>query len=158
MSTFALAFFAGCQYFSLHFQPLSTLRARGRTNLEENIQNENHWPQLLHTGVCQECQIDCCACFTAYFSSFLKENALQSVEENLRTINWKTEFPDFSLTLTISRIFPDFSLTLKNFCFSLTFPWQWQPWVRYPLVMLITECSQLLWNFLHSMHTLLKNM
>ena len=37
------------------------------------------------------------------------------------------EFPDFSLTLPISKIFPDFlkkfpdfSLTLKNFGFSLT--------------------------------------
>ena len=42
-------------------------------------------------------------------------------------INQKTEFPDFSLTLTIAKIFPDFvkipdfSLTLKNFQFSLTF-------------------------------------
>jgi len=40
--------------------------------------------------------------------------------ENLLTINRKTEFPDFSLTLPTLKIFPDFSLTLKNFRFSLT--------------------------------------
>ena len=52
------------------------------------------------------------ACFAACFSSFPKENAFQNFEENLSTINRKTEFPDFSLTLTISKIFPDF---LKKF-------------------------------------------
>ena len=77
--------------------------------------NENHWPQLLHvSGV--ECQINRFASFAAYFSSFPKENAFQSLEEDLWTINRKTEFPDFSLTLTTSIIFPDF---VKN---SLTFP------------------------------------
>ena len=77
--------------------------------------NENHWPQLIHvSGV--ECQIDRLACFAAYFSSFPKENAFQNLEEDLWTINRKTEFSDFSLTLTVSIIFPDF---LKN---SLTFP------------------------------------
>ena len=30
-----------------------------------------------------ECQIDCFACFAAYFSSFPKENAFQNLEENL---------------------------------------------------------------------------
>ena len=77
--------------------------------------NENHWPQLIHvSGV--ECQIDRLACFAAYFSSFPKENAFQNLEEDLWTINRKTEFSDFSLTLTTSIIFPDF---FKN---SLTFP------------------------------------
>ena len=36
-------------------------------------------------------------------------------------LNQKTEFPDFSLTLTVSKIFADFSLTLKNFRFSPDF-------------------------------------
>ena len=62
-----------------------------------------------------ECQIDRFACFAAYFSPSPKENAFQNLEENLRTINQKTEVPDFSLTLTKSKIFPEF---LKN---SLTF-------------------------------------
>ena len=88
--------------------------------------NENHWPQLIHvSGV--ECQIDRLACFAAYFSSFPKENAFQNLEEDLWTINRKTEFSDFSLTLTVSIIFPDF---FKN---SLTFPWPWKifvfPWL-----------------------------
>ena len=42
-----------------------------------------------------------------------KKNAFQSLEENLWTINQKTEFPYFSLTLTISKIFPD----LEKFLF-----------------------------------------
>ena len=48
-------------------------------------------------------------------------------------LNQKTEFPDFSLTLTVSKVFADFSLTLKNFRFSLTFPWPWQPWYNVGL-------------------------
>ena len=120
MFTFALAFFAGHRYFSLHFQPLSAFRG------EESIQNKNYWPQLPHvSGV--ESQIDRFACFAAFFSSFPKENAFQSLEKNLWTINRNTEFPDFSLTLTKSKILPDF---LKN---SLTFPWPWKifvfPWL-----------------------------
>ena len=80
------------------------------------------------------------------FSSFPTENVFQDLDENLWTINRKTEFPHFSLTLTISKIFPDFlkihwlfpdlekifvspdfSLALKTFRLSLTFPWPWQP-------------------------------
>ena len=34
-----------------------------------------------------ECHIDRFACFAEYFSSFPKENAFQSLEENLQTIN-----------------------------------------------------------------------
>ena len=60
-------------------------------------------------------------CFAAYFSSSPKENAFRSLEEHLWTIHRKTEFPDFSLTLTISKIFTDFlknfPTTLKNFHF-----------------------------------------
>ena len=85
-------------------------------DMEETIHNENHWPQLLHMSSVN-CQID--------RFPFPKENAFQSLEENLWTINRETEFPDFSLTLTISKIFPDFSLTLKNFGFPLIFPWRW---------------------------------
>ena len=121
MFTFALAFFAGHQYFSLHFQPVCAFRGKKKKEFVTSIHNKNHWPQLLYvSGV--ECQIDRFACFAAFFSSFPKENAFQSLEEKLWTINRKTEFPDFSLTLTISKIFPDFSLTLKNFRFSLIFP------------------------------------
>ena len=54
-----------------------------------------------------ECHIDRFAYFAAYFSSFPTENAFQTLEVNLWTVNRKTEFPDFSLTLTISKIFTD---------------------------------------------------
>ena len=106
MFTFALAFFADHQYFSLHFQPLSAFRGKKKKEFATSIHNKNHWPQLLHvSGV--DCQIDRFACFAAFFSSFPKEDVFQSLEENLWTINRKTEFPDFSLTLTISKIFTD---------------------------------------------------
>ena len=79
---------------------------RGKRNLEERINNENHWPQLLYvSGI--ECHIERFVCFAAYFSSFPKEDAFQSLEENLWTVNHRTEFPDFSLNLKISKIFPD---------------------------------------------------
>ena len=118
MFTFTLAFFAGCQYFSLHFQPLSTFRARGRRNLEESIQNKNHWPQLLHvSGV--KCQIDHFACFAAYFSTFLKENASWR-----KLMNYKLENRIPWLFTNFDNI-KDFPWHLKN---SLTFPWPWQPW------------------------------
>jgi len=38
---------------------------------------------------------------------FFRKKKHFKVKENLQTINRKTEFPDFSLTLTISKIFPD---------------------------------------------------
>ena len=114
--SFALAFFQAIDIFLFIFNLFPPFTERGRRNLEESINNENHWPQILHvSGV--ECHIDRFVCFTAYLSPFPKENAFPTLEENLWTINRKTEFPDFSLTLTISKIFPDFSLTLKNFRF-----------------------------------------
>ena len=70
--------------FIFNLFPLFT--ERGRRNLEESIHNENHWPQLQHVSDV-ECQIDCFACFAAYFSSFPKENTIQNLEENLWTIN-----------------------------------------------------------------------
>ena len=74
MFPFSFAFFAA-QLFPLFAE-------RGRRYLEEIIHSENHWPQLLHkSGV--EFEIDRFACFAAYFSSFPKENAFQSLEENL---------------------------------------------------------------------------
>ena len=126
MFTFSLAFLQAIDSFLFNFNFFPQKEEEGIWEKAYHIHNENHWPQLPHvSGV--ECQIDYFACFAPYFSSFPKENAFQNLEENLWTINWKTGFPDFSLTLTISKIFPDFSLTLKNFRFSLTFPWPWKP-------------------------------
>ena len=70
MFTFTFSFFAGHLHSYLHF-------------LEEIIHNENHWPQLLHKSEGVECQIDRFAFFAEYFSSLPKENAFQSLEENL---------------------------------------------------------------------------
>ena len=125
MFTFALALFAAIDIYLFIFKLFLLFAERGRRNMEESIHNKNHWPQLHVSGV--ECQIDRFACFAAYFSSFPKENAFQSLEEDLWTINRKTEFPDLSLSLTVPKIFPDF---LKN---SLTFPRPWKifvfPWL-----------------------------
>ena len=121
MFTFTLAFLQAIDSFLFNFNFFPQKEEEGIWEKAYRIHNENHWPQLLHvSGV--ECQIDYFACFAAYFSSFPKENTFQNLEQNLWTINWKTEFPDFSLTLTISKIFPDFSLTLKIFVFPWLFP------------------------------------
>ena len=118
MFTFALTFFAGHRYFSLHFQE------------EEGIWRKHSEPKSLNTNTTyvrhRVSNWSLCLPHSMLFI-FPKENAFQSLEENLWTINRKTEFPDFSLTLTISKIFPDF---FKN---SLTFPWPWKifvfPWL-----------------------------
>ena len=100
MFTFALAFFAGHRFFFI-FNLFPFFVGRGRRNLEESFHNDNHRPQLHMSDV--KCQTDRFACSGAYFSSFPKENAFQSLEENLWTINTKTEFPDFSLTVATLR-------------------------------------------------------
>ena len=86
MFTFALAFLQAIDIFLFIFNLFPLFAERERRDLEESMQNGNHWPQLLHmSGI--ERQIDPFACFTAYFSSFPKENAFQSLKENLWTIN-----------------------------------------------------------------------
>ena len=118
MFTFTEAFLQAIDSFLFIFNLFQLFAEKGRRNLEESIHNKNHWPELLHVSDI-ECQTDHSACFAVYFWYFPKENAFQNIDENLWTINGKTEFPDFSLTLTISKIFSDF---LEN---SLTFPWPW---------------------------------
>ena len=106
MFTFALAFWKAIDIFLSIFNLFLLFMERGRRNLEESIHNENHWAQLLHvSGI--ECHIDC---FAAYFLSFPKENAFQSLEENLRAIKRKQNSLTFSWPWKIS-----------------TFPWPWQP-------------------------------
>ena len=75
MFTFALAFFAGYWYLSLHFQPLST-----------------------------QCQIDLSACFAAYVSSFRKKCISESWRKlmNYKRVNripWLWQYQRFSLTV-----------------------------------------------------------
>ena len=131
MFTFTLAFFLQAIDISFFIFNLFLLFAEGgRRNLEESIQNENHWPQLLHvSGV--ECQIDRSACFTAYFSSFPNENQCISKSWS-KLMNYKPEnripwlFPDLEKFL----FFPDISLTvatLKIFQMIITqCRWQWR--------------------------------
>ena len=125
MLPFTLAFLGAINSFLFIFKLFLLCADRGRRNLQESIHNENHWSQLPH--VSDVVSIDRFSCLAPYLLSFPKENAFQNLEEKLWTINRKTEFPDFSLTLTISKIFPDF---LK---ISLTFPWPWKmfifPWL-----------------------------
>ena len=114
--TFALVFLQAINIFCFIFNLFLLFAERGRRNLEKIIYNENHWPQLLHkSGV--ECQIDSFAFFAAYFSSFPKENAFQSLEENLWTKYRKQNSLTFHWLWQYQR-------------FSLSFPWPWQPWQR----------------------------
>ena len=127
--TFALAFFAGHLYFFLHFQPLSAFRGKRK---KEFGKKHSERKSLTTTTTYVRRHVSnwsLCLPYSTLFT-FPKENAFQSLQENLWTINRKTEFPDFSLTLTISKIFPD---TFKN---SLTFIWPWKsfvfPWPWQP--------------------------
>ena len=52
-----------------------------------------------------------------------------------KTYSYKTEFPDFSPTLPISKIFPDFLKNSPTFPWHwniFVFPWPWQPWSSKP--------------------------
>ena len=92
MFTFSLAFFLqAINSFLFIFNLFPLFAERGRRNLEESIHNENHGPQILHVSDI-ECQIDCFACFAAYLSSFLKENAFQN-ERKLMNYNPENRIP-----------------------------------------------------------------
>ena len=67
MFTFSLAFLQAIDSFLFISNLFPLFVERGRRNLEESIHNENQWPQLQHVSD-TECQIDCFACFAAYFS------------------------------------------------------------------------------------------
>ena len=91
MFTFALASCPSHWYFSLHFQALYTLhRKRKSKALQRKTTDHNYYM----SG--KECRIDRFACFAAFFSSFPTENAFQSLEENLWTINRNGDFRLFS--------------------------------------------------------------
>ena len=89
MFTFALAFLAGHGYFSLIF---NLFLPSGKRKKEFGRKHSQQKPLITTLS-----GIDRFVCFAAYFPSFPKENTFQSLE-NFRTINGKTEFPDFSLT------------------------------------------------------------
>ena len=97
MFTFALAFLAGHGYFSLIF---NLFLPRGKRKKEFGRKHSQQKPLTTTLS-----GIDRFVCFAAYFPSFPKENTFQSLE-NFRTINRKTEFPDFSLT-DFPWLFPD---------------------------------------------------
>ena len=120
MFTFALAFFAGHRYFSLHFQPLSAFRWKrkkefGRKHLQRKPRTT--------TTTCVRHRVLKLIAFLALQYTFHLFRKKMHFKVLKKTINRKTEFPDFSRTLTISKIFADF---LTN---SLTFPWPWKLFV-----------------------------
>ena len=82
MFTFALAFLAGHGYFSLIF---NLFLPSGKRKKEFGRKHSQQKPLTTTLS-----GIDRFVCFP-------KENTFQSLE-NFRTINGKTEFPDFSLT------------------------------------------------------------
>ena len=131
MFTFALAFFAGHRYFSLHFQPLSAFRWKRKKEFgKKHLQRQ---PRTT-TTTCVRHRVLKLIALLALLCTF----HLFRKKMHFKVLKKKTEFPDFSLTLSnikdfrrLFNKFPDFSLTLKTFRLSLTFPWQWQPWFLF---------------------------
>ena len=119
-------------YFSLH-QLLSTSRGKRKKKFG---QKDSQWKALTTTTTRVLCSVWNWSLFLLCSTPliFSERNAFQNLEENLWTINWKTEFPDFSLTLSISEFSPNF---LKN---SLTFPLPWKIFV-FPCQWLFPDCS-----------------
>ena len=155
MFTFALVFLQAIDILLLIFNLFPLFAERGRRNLEEIIHNENHWLQLLHkSGV--ECQIDRFTCFAAYSLFIFSER--KCISKSWRKLmNYKPEkripwlFTDFDNIKDfpwLFKKFPDFSLTLKNFRFSLTFPWQWQPCRKNSSAEAHTRCQTKTTGFL----------
>ena len=110
-------FLQAIDIFLFIFKFFSLCVERGRRNLEESIHNENHWPQLLHvSGV--KCQIDHFACFAAYFSTFLKENAswrkLMNYKPENRIPSLFTDFDNIKDLTWLFKKFPDVSLTVAT--------------------------------------------
>ena len=100
MFTFALAFFAGHRFFFFSFSTSFRFSREEEEGIWKKAFTMTTTDHNVHMSDVKW-QTDRFACSAAYFSSFPKENAFQSLEENLWTINAKTEFPDF--------------------------PWPWQP-------------------------------
>ena len=108
MFTFTLAFLLAINIFLFIFNLSRLLRK------EEGI-----WKKAFTTKttdhnyyMCQALSVKLIALQHTFHLLRKKKNAFQSLEENLWTINQKTEFPYFSLTLTISKIFPDLEKVL----------------------------------------------
>ena len=135
--TFALALFAGHQYFSLHFRPLSAER-------EEGFGTQHSQRKPLTT--CQVYTVKSLCLLCSILHLFQKKNCILTSWRKLT--NYKPEnripwlFTDFDNIKAFPRFFkkfPDFSLTLKSFRFFLTFPWSW-PWHPPHLSTSLTMC------------------
>ena len=84
MFTFTLAFF--CRppiFFSSFSASFLFSRKEGEGIERKHSQQKPLTTTTTKPGSGVQCQIDCFACPAAYFSSFPKENAFQSLEENL---------------------------------------------------------------------------
>ena len=144
MFTFALGFFAGHQYFSLYFQPLSAFR---RKRKKEFGRKRPEGKTLITTTTCVRrtpCRVSnwslsllcsivfifserkCISKSWGKLMNYKPDNRIPSLFtdfDNIKDFPWLfKKFTDFSLTLNKFSFFPDFSLTLKTFRLSLTFP------------------------------------
>ena len=137
MFTFALAFFAGHRYFSLHFQPLSAFRWKRKKEFgRKHLQRK----PLTTTTTCVRHRVLKLIAFLACSILFIFSERKYISKSWRKLMNYKAEnripwlFTDLDNIKDFRRLFnksPDFSLTLKTFRFSLTFPWQWQPWFLF---------------------------
>ena len=133
MFTFALALFAGHRYFLFIFKLFLLFAERGRRNMEESSSQQK---PLTTITKCVRRRVSnwslCLLC--SILIIFFKRKCISKSWRRL--MNYKPEnripwpFTEFDSNKDFPRLFkkfPDFSPTLKNFCFSLTFPWPWQP-------------------------------
>ena len=120
MFTFALVLFAGHTYFSLHFQPLSAFR--GKRKKEYGRKHSQRKP-LTSTTKCVRRRVSnwslCLLC--SILIIFSKRKCISKSWRRL--MNYKPENRIPWPFTEYQRLSP----TLKNFYFSQTFPWPWQP-------------------------------
>ena len=132
MLPFTLAFLGAINSFLFIFKLFLLCEDRGRRNLQESIHNENHWSQLPHVSdVVSNWSLflPCTILFVFSERKCISKSWRKVMNYKLENrIPWLfTDFDNIKDFPWLFKKFPDFSLTLKNFQFSLTFPWLWQP-------------------------------
>ena len=136
MFTFALGFFAGHQFFSLYFQPLSAFRRRRK---KEFGRKRPEGKTLITTTTCVRrapCRVSTLSFLRSTVFIFSDRKCISRSWRKL--MNYKPDnripslFTDFDNIKDFPWLFKN-SLTFpwprKNFRFSLTFPWPWKLFV-----------------------------
>ena len=134
MFPFAFVFLAAHRHFSLQFQTFSAFRGKRK---KEFGRNHSQRKPLTTTTTCIRRKVSnwslCLLCSMLFIFSERKciskpwRKLMNNKPEN--RIPWLlTDFDNIKDFPWLLKKFPDFSLTLKNFLFSLTFPWHILIW------------------------------